>query len=265
MVVWGWVTEYLECTVWKQHNIFLGLYIASLSHRITLIFNALSIPGQFLCFWSPYKPCMHCFFLLLINGEVGQTCNNLNGPHLECTPTLLSTLWMGNVMQWCNILHHHSSAFFSNSWPPLVPEHLTIITTVYCSAPLLTVLQSWYMWTPEKCKNHLCYWWLHFDWKCQMFLFHTLVFTLWFASDTSPSQWQYTNKLQQIVKHLHLCSSVTCSEIQLVEILLKPSFLWMNSWAEPWLKCWWGPLNSHQSIIQNHGMDSFCVCYYHET
>lgn len=161
----------------------------------------------------------------------------------------VSTLWMCNVMQWCNILHHHSSAFCSNSWPPPVPEHLTIINTAYCSATLLTTLHIWYMWTLEKCKNHLCYWQLHFDSKCQMFLFHTLVFTLWLARDASLSQWQYTNKLQQIVKHLHLCSSVACSEIHLVEILLKPSFLWMNSWAEPWLKL------SHQLIIQNHGMD----------
>lgn len=26
-----------------------------------------------------------------------------------------------------------------------------------------------------------------------------------------------------------------------------------------------GALNSHQSIIHNHGMDSFYACYYHET
>jgi hypothetical protein len=158
---------------------------------------------------------MHYFFLLLITGEVGQTGDNLNGPHLkcvECIPTPLKGV--NSVDGHYHAMVQHPTPPFLNilfrQRHPLVPQHLTIINTVNCSAPLLTIPHSWYMWSQKKCKNHLCYWWLHFDWQCQMFLFQTL--SIYFGSPVMP----HLHSVSKPITFSNLRNTCICALLWLV-------------------------------------------------
>jgi len=57
---------------------------------------------------------MHCFFLLLITGEVGLKCDNLNGPlleRMECTPAPLKGV---------NSVEGHCYAMVQHPTPPFL-------------------------------------------------------------------------------------------------------------------------------------------------
>jgi hypothetical protein len=111
-----------------------------------------------------------------------------------------SSVWTGIIVQHYDTFDYSPSACGSDSWFQLVPEHFTVMDTVYCCAALLIVCQNWPLCIPKECQHHFPRRRLSFeppfDWQRRIFPFHSVVFAFWslmvdpclISSDNAPQK-----------------------------------------------------------------------------